>query len=84
MNFGIIYGVFAFGLSEQTSLSHTESKKLIDAYYATYTVLKEYIARQINFSHQYRVVKIISGRRRYLPDIHSKTPLFDLRMIAMS
>ncbi|XOD68345.1 MAG: DNA polymerase I [Flavobacteriales bacterium AspAUS03] len=71
VNFGIIYGVSAFGLSEQTSLSRAEAKKLIDTYYATYPVLKEYIARQIDFAHQHGFVETILGRRRYLPDIHS-------------
>ncbi|XCI74990.1 MAG: DNA polymerase I [Flavobacteriales bacterium] len=71
VNFGIIYGMSAFGLSEQTSLSHAEAKKLIDTYYATYPILKAYIARQIDFAHQHGFVETILGRRRYLPDIHS-------------
>src|SRR5690606_24464385 len=50
VNFGIIYGVSAFGLSNQTDLSRSESAALIDAYYKTYPRLKQYIAEQIEFA----------------------------------
>lgn len=72
VNFGIIYGVSAFGLSQQTDLSRSDSKNLIDTYYATYPKLKEYIQSQIDFAHGHGYVKTILGRRRYLPDIHSQ------------
>lgn len=75
VNFGIIYGMSAFGLSEQTDLSRMEAKKLIDAYYAIYPLLKPYIARQIDFAHQHGFVETISGRRCYLPDIHSNNAI---------
>ena len=71
VNFGIIYGVSAFGLSQQTSLSRAESKELIDTYYATYPKLRSYIDNQIAFAREYGYVQTISGRRRYLKDIHS-------------
>ncbi len=71
MNFGIIYGVSAFGLSNQTSLSRKESAELIDAYYATYPKLKSYMADQVNFARENGYVQTISGRRRYLKDINS-------------
>ena len=71
VNFGIIYGVSAFGLSEQTGLSRTESKSLIDAYYEAYPVLKEYIAEQVQTARKNGYVETLLGRRRYLPDIHS-------------
>ncbi|MDM1518376.1 DNA polymerase I [Myroides odoratimimus] len=71
VNFGIIYGVSAFGLSNQTNLSRAESKELIDAYYATYPKLKSYIATQIDFAREHGYVQTILGRRRYLKDIHS-------------
>src|SRR5690606_5383044 len=51
VNFGIIYGVSAFGLSNQTNLSRPESKELIDTYYATYPKLKTYIQNQIGRAH---------------------------------
>lgn len=72
INFGIIYGVSAFGLSQQTGLSNSESKALIDSYYATYPSLKEYISWQIAFAKKNGFVETILGRRRYLPDIDSK------------
>lgn len=72
VNFGIIYGVSAFGLSQQTDLSRSDSKNLIDTYYATYPKLKEYIQSQIDFAHEHGYVKTILGRRRYLPDIQSQ------------
>jgi DNA polymerase-1 len=71
VNFGIIYGVSAFGLSNQTSLTRSESAQLIEQYYQTYPKLKQYIQDQINFARQHGYVQTILGRRRYLPDIHS-------------
>ncbi|UVD78239.1 DNA polymerase I [Myroides albus] len=71
VNFGIIYGVSAFGLSNQTNLSRSESKELIDTYYATYPKLKDYIAKQIDFAREHGYVQTILGRRRYLKDINS-------------
>ena len=72
VNFGIIYGVSAFGLSNQTDLSRTEAKALIDTYYATYPKLRVYIADQIDFARDNGYVKTISDRRRYLKDINSR------------
>jgi DNA polymerase-1 len=72
VNFGIIYGVSAFGLSNQTDLSRTEAKALIDTYYATYPKLRSYIAYQIDFARDNGYVKTISDRRRYLKDINSR------------
>lgn len=71
VNFGIIYGVSAFGLSNQTSLSRKESAELIDAYYATYPKLKSYMANQVDFAREHGYVQTVSGRRRYLKDINS-------------
>ncbi|SHM82531.1 DNA polymerase I [Flavobacterium chilense] len=71
VNFGIIYGVSAFGLSNQTSLSRSESAALIEAYYKTYPRLKSYIQEQIEFAREKGYVQTILGRRRYLKDINS-------------
>jgi len=71
VNFGIIYGVSAFGLSNQTSLSRSESAALIDAYYKTYPRLKSYIQEQIDFARNHGYVQTVLGRRRYLKDINS-------------
>jgi len=72
VNFGIIYGVSAFGLSNQTSLSRSESKELIDTYYKTYPKLSGYIADQVEFAREHGYVSTVLGRRRYLKDINSR------------
>ncbi|OIQ21744.1 MAG: DNA polymerase I [Flavobacterium sp. MedPE-SWcel] len=72
VNFGIVYGVSAFGLSNQTSLSRSESKELIDAYYKTYPTLKQYIQDQIELAREQGYVQTVLGRRRYLKDINSQ------------
>ncbi len=71
VNFGIIYGVSAFGLSNQTSLTRGESADLIAAYYKTYPQLRDYINDQIQVARENGFVQTISGRRRYLKDINS-------------
>ncbi|WP_461532930.1 DNA polymerase I [Sinomicrobium sp.] len=72
VNFGIIYGVSAFGLSNQTTLSRSEAKELIDTYYKTYPKLRAYINKQIHFAQDHGYVETVLGRRRYLPDINSR------------
>ena len=72
VNFGIVYGVSAFGLSEQTGLSRAESKQLIDAYYETYPTLKKFMESQIHQAREKGYVETILGRRRYLKDINSR------------
>ncbi len=71
VNFGIIYGVSAFGLSNQTNLSRKESAELIEAYYQTYPKLKSFMTSQVDFARENGYVETISGRRRYLKDINS-------------
>jgi DNA polymerase-1 len=71
VNFGIIYGVSAFGLSEQTNLSRKDAKALIDMYYETYPTLKSYISQQVNLARDQGYVETLLGRRRYLKNINS-------------
>ncbi len=71
VNFGIIYGVSAFGLSNQTDLSRTEAKELIETYYAAYPKLRNFIREQIDFARDHGYVQTVLGRRRYLKDINS-------------
>ncbi len=71
VNFGIIYGVSAFGLSNQTNLSRAESKELIETYYKTYPKLKAYMSEQVDFARDNGFVQTVLGRRRYLKDINS-------------
>ncbi|MCG9791555.1 DNA polymerase I [Flavobacterium algicola] len=75
VNFGIIYGVSAFGLSNQTNLSRAESAELIDAYYKSYPQLKSYISDQVDFARDNGFVQTILGRRRYLKDINSQNAI---------
>ena len=71
VNFGIIYGVSAFGLSNQTSLTRKEAADLIEAYYQTYPKLKAYMSDQVDFARENGYVQTVLGRRRYLKDINS-------------
>ena len=71
VNFGIIYGVSAFGLSEQTGLSRAESKAMIEAYFETYPQLKEYMKKQVEKAREDGFVETLLGRRRHLKDINS-------------
>ena len=72
VNFGIIYGVSAFGLSNQTDLNRTESKELIEKYFEKYPKLKQYINDQISFARDNGYVETVLGRRRYLKGINSR------------
>ncbi|WP_299432489.1 DNA polymerase I [uncultured Aquimarina sp.] len=71
VNFGIIYGVSAFGLSNQTDLSRSEAKELIDTYYKTYPKLRNYMSELVDFARDNGYVQTVLGRRRYLKDINS-------------
>ena len=75
VNFGIIYGVSAFGLSNQTDLSRTEAKELIETYYETYPKLRKYMSAQVDFARDHGYVTTVSNRRRYLKDINSRNTI---------
>ena len=75
VNFGIIYGVSAFGLSNQTNLNRKESKELIEKYFEKYPKLKHYMNNQISFARDNGFVETILGRRRYLKDINSQNSI---------
>ena len=75
VNFGIIYGVSAFGLSQQTDLSRTESKQIIEAYFETYPSIKKYMDDNIAFARENGFVKTIMGRKRILKDIISQNAI---------
>ena len=72
VNFGIIYGVSAFGLSQQTNLTRSESKLMIESYFENYPGLKSYMSNQIDFARTNGYVETIMGRRRYLQNINSQ------------
>ncbi len=75
VNFGIIYGVSAFGLSNQTDLSRSEAKELIETYYESYPKLKNYMSAQVNFARENGYVQTVLGRRRYLNSINASNAI---------
>ena len=71
-NFGIIYGISAFGLSERLSIPRAEAKMLIDGYFATYPNIRDYIDDCIAKAREQGYVTTVMGRKRMLPDINSR------------
>ncbi len=71
VNFGIIYGISAYGLSQNTGISNKEAKKLIDSYFETYPQVKEYMDESISKAKEKGYAETIMGRKRFLPDINS-------------
>lgn len=72
VNFGIIYGISAFGLSERLGIPRKEAASIIEAYFTQYPSIKTYMDNSINLARENGYVETILGRRRYLKDIHSK------------
>ncbi len=70
-NFGIIYGISSFGLSQRLNISRTEAKALIDGYFSSYNLVREYMEKSITRAKEKGYVETIMGRRRYLKEIHS-------------
>lgn len=71
VNFGIIYGISAFGLSERLNIPRKEAKSIIDQYFNQYSGIKTYMEQSIEFARKHGYVETIKGRRRYLRDINS-------------
>lgn len=71
-NFGIIYGISAFGLSQRLDIPRAEAKMLIDGYLATYPDVAKYMDLSIANAREQGYVSTIKGRKRYLPDINSR------------
>lgn len=71
-NFGIIYGISAFGLAQRLSIPRTEAKEIIDAYFTEFPAVKEYMDGAIEKARKDEYVETILGRRRYLRDINSR------------
>lgn len=71
-NFGIIYGISAFGLASRLGISRSEAKDLIDGYFRTYPGVKDYMERSIQSARENGYVTTVMGRKRMLPDIHSR------------
>jgi DNA polymerase-1 len=75
VNFGIIYGQSAFGLSQTLNISRTEAKEIIDSYYAQYGTIKSYMDETVAQAREKGYVETIMKRRRYLPDINSSNAI---------
>ncbi len=71
-NFGTVYGISAFGLSERLSIPRAEAKELIEGYFRTYPHIKEYTAQAVEKARKDGYVTTIMGRTRFLPDINSR------------
>lgn len=71
VNFGIIYGISAFGLSQRVGISRGEAKEIIDNYFEQFANIKKYMDQTIHFCRETGFVKTITGRRRYIRDITS-------------
>ena len=72
VNFGIVYGISAFGLSERLGIARSDAKKLIDGYYESYPRMRQYMDETLEQVRKDGFVSTIKGRRRYLPDINSR------------
>ena len=72
VNFGIIYGISAFGLSQNIGVSRTEAKEIIDNYFEQFPKVKEYMDWSIEQAREKEYVETIMGRRRYLKDINAR------------
>lgn len=70
-NFGIIYGISAFGLSQRLNISRTEAKQLIDGYFVSFPEIREYMDKSVAVAREKGYVQTILGRKRYLSDINS-------------
>ncbi|MFY7817750.1 MAG: DNA polymerase I [Akkermansiaceae bacterium] len=71
VNFGIIYGISAFGLSQRLGIPRADAAKLIDTYFEEYPGIKAFMDATIARTREQGYIETLSGRRRYLPDIHS-------------
>ncbi len=71
VNFGIIYGQSAFGLSENLGIPRSEAKALIDNYFAQYPAIRQYMEDQVKFAQKNGYVQTVMGRKRWLKDINS-------------
>ncbi len=80
VNFGIVYGLSAFGLSQQIGIDTKEAKQFIDAYFEKYSGVREFIDRTLEQARRDQKVTTLFGRARPIPDIHSKN--FNLRGFA--
>ncbi|HEY5621655.1 MAG TPA: DNA polymerase I, partial [Pontiella sp.] len=75
VNFGIIYGISAFGLAQRLGISRTEAGQIIEQYRASYPGVQDYLDRVIEFARKHEYVETITGRRRYIRDINARNQM---------
>jgi DNA polymerase-1 len=80
VNFGIVYGQTAWGLSQTLHISAAEAQEMIDRYYITYPGVRRYLDEQVAFAREHQWVSTMFGRKRHVPDIASRNP--NLRQFA--
>jgi DNA polymerase-1 len=71
VNFGIIYGISAFGLSQRLAIPRTDAANIIEAYFREYPAIRQFMDRTVNEAREAGYVETLSGRRRYFPDLNS-------------
>ena len=74
-NFGILYGISAFGLANRLNIPRAEAKEIIDNYFATFPTIHKYMSDSVENAREHGFVATKAGRKRYLPDINSKNPV---------
>lgn len=74
-NFGIIYGISAFGLASRLNIPRSEAKEIIDSYFSTFSTIHKYMSDSVEHAREKGYVETRMGRKRYLPDINSKNPV---------
>ena len=74
-NFGILYGISAFGLASRLGIPRSEAKELIDNYFKEFHTIRKYMADAVEFAREHGYVETRMGRKRRLPDINSKNPV---------
>ncbi len=74
-NFGILYGISAFGLASRLNIARADAKQLIDNYFATFPTIQQYMSKSVEFARENGYVVTKMGRKRRLPDINSKNPV---------
>lgn len=72
VNFGIIYGMSAFGLSQNLNIPRKEASEIIKSYFQEFSSIRDYMEQQVTFAQEHGYVETILGRRRYLRDINSR------------
>ncbi len=74
VNFGIVYGQTAWGLSQSLKITPVEAQEIIDRYYRTYPRVRDYLDQQVAFAYEHGWVATMFGRKRHVPDIYSQVP----------